>query len=75
MRSTFTGAMSSEPKLKPRPKTSISKRTIDIYAEATPLHKRIRRAYHQSSLSHLQTPTNPLEPFTSPKDKVDSDQP
>ena len=61
----------------PRPKTSVTKRSINVYAEAVPMHRRIRRAYHMSTMSHfppcsLATATTP---FCRAKDTVDSEQP
>lgn len=36
-----------------RPKSSVTKRSIDIYAEAVPLHRRIKHAYHISSITNI----------------------
>lgn len=38
---------------KVRPKSSVTKRSIDLYAEAVPLHRRIKHAYHISSVSNI----------------------
>jgi len=39
-------------KSKIRPKSSVTKRSIDIYTPL-PLHRKIRHAYHISSVSHI----------------------
>jgi len=39
-----------------RPRTSVSKRTIDVYSQVIPLHRRIRKAYHMATRSDICPP-------------------
>ena len=58
-----------------RPRTSLNKRSIDVYSQVIPLHRRIRRAYHMNTQSQLSpSSTNPSS-LRIVKDRVDSDQP
>ena len=74
MRSTSRGfrkLVKSDLKIE-RPKSSISKRSIDIYSQVIPLHQRIRKAYHMKTASQL-SPN--IQSSQKVKQRVDSDQP
>ena len=58
-----------------RPKSSINKRSIDVYSQVIPLHCRIRKAYHMSTRSQLSPSQDNYHSIRSIKEKVDSDQP
>ena len=59
-----------------RPRTSVNKRSIDVYSQVIPLHTRIKKAYHMSTKSELApsySSSNSMRNTT--KQRVDSDQP
>lgn len=70
---TATGFRYTPTQTQSRPRTSVSKRTIDVYNQVIPLHRRIRQAYQMGTQSNLCPSTD--EPMVSPKIKVDSEQP
>ena len=65
--------MSANTKTPSRPRTSVSKRTIDVYSQVIPLHRRIRKAYHIATRSDICLPAE--QGSSASGVKVDSDQP
>lgn len=76
LKNTGEGFHTQPSKSRIRPKSSITKRTIDLYAEAVPLHRRIKHAYHISSVANIpQNDQVPQKTRQKAETRVDSDQP
>lgn len=76
LKNTGEGFHAQPSKSRIRPKSSITKRSIDLYAEAVPLHRRIKHAYHISSIANIpQNDQVTQKARQKVETRVDSDQP
>lgn len=76
LKNNSDGFKINQSRQKIRPRSSITKRSIDIYAEVVPLHRRIKHAYHISSITDINRDTKSfVRTATIYQNKIDSDKP